>query len=190
MSDLRDRLIAAAVTGTEWTADEWRDYIRDRAMFLDVDLTGEVLWHLAGELATHRQTIKAIEDAVAKLQLADVRRNGPVRFGDQFIKASPKSTREIVDLDGLVNWATKFDPDAIPKLFRLNADNLRITTLRSMAERWLGAGDDSDIDAVMQTFIEEHREDDTQLSVVPIDRAPKYAKALGHGQRVGSFTND
>ena len=110
----------------------------------------------------------------------------------------------------------------IPGLFRLSADNLRISTLREMAARAYNEGradettpvrdeeldallkppdedghfsekDHTDmragyVDSVEQTFIETTR-DETHLTEKPISKAPKYAQAMEHGHRAGTFTN-
>lgn len=172
--------------------DGWDEVVANETGAWD----GEQLWLLAGEIASRRSRLAALGRALNRRRLDDIRENGPVRYGDTFITKVPKRTRRI-DFR-LIAWAT-LNELKLHELFRLNADNLRITTLREMAGRiWdRQKGDDTIpitenrdeyIKMIEETFVQEEPGEVT-LSELPITKAPQYAQRLVHGQRVGSFEN-
>lgn len=181
---------------------------RDRievALNLAGDSRGEILWLLAAELDHYARRLKAVQDIVAQLRIEDVRTLGPVVFGATYTKVEPATTRKIVDLDALLQWVAQAEIDLalpegslIPELWRLDDGNLRITTLREVAERVYRVREPGDPDpdvvryirSVEDTFLETTRDETTEkLKEIPIDKAPKYVQGLGHGMRVGSFKN-
>lgn len=189
--------------------DDWDELIAEeverQAAATGAD-PAEIAWLLAGSLAEHRKTIQAAEAAIRRWRAGDIADRGPVRYGDTFSRVKPKTTREIMDRAALLGWLEHTarrlggDEDAadlIDKVWRLDAKNLRITTLRALAERvWKHEHPDgSDEDAeryawtITDTFISEDRAEDATLEDLPISKAPKYAAALGHGHRVGAFDN-
>lgn len=191
-------LDVAAEAGNDMTDEEWDDLIKVTFHEAPGDL-GETLWVVAGELATRRQTIQRLEAAVKRARARDVEENGPVRYKDTFVTVTPKTTKEVTDPEEMVAYFEGTDPRAVFVLFRLNADNLRITALRQLAERQYRErlGDE---EAPTKEEIKQHQRtvEDTflirtkepaELKEMPIDKAPKWTQTLGHGMRAGSFKN-
>ena len=89
------------------------------------------------------------------------------------------------------------DPAAVEKLWRLDARNLRITTLRGIAERaWRTERGSPDADltdeeathladyvrATEDTFVEVTRGDPI-LTEKPVHKSPQWVQKLNHGER-------
>ncbi len=221
MSALAAKLIAwlDEIAGTDISADFWDDVLDDELQAVHGPdgtetvpaATGELLWIVAGELRTRRQHIEGLEAAVSRTRAKDVLANGAVTYGETYITVAPVKTKTIIDKAGLIAWATQHDPEAVEKLWRLDAKNLRITTLRGMAERaWRRdtgntegdtlteteeAGLADYIRATEETFVETTKGDD-KLSETPITKAPAWVQKVlvdqggaAHGHRIGSFKN-
>jgi hypothetical protein len=205
----RIRQATAAGAAAAWTDEDWDELIAGD-LSRQASSTGaseaELAWLIQGALAEWKATISAAQKALDRWRAADVADNGPVRFGDTFVRTAPKTTRKIIDQAGLLGWldhtaktlgAQEDAADLIAAVWRLDAGNLRISTLRKLAERaYRQAHEDADDDAVAgyvraieETFIETTWEEAGTLQDVPIDKAPKYAGKLEHGHRVGTFTN-
>jgi hypothetical protein len=200
--------VASPAAGT-WEEEDWDSLIAgelDRQAANTGAEKAELAWLLANALAAHRQVLQRAEAALTRWRTADVEANGPVRFGDTYIRTAPKTTRKIIDQAGLLGWidhtASRLDAhedaaDLIAAVWRLDAGNLRISTLRTLAERAYrqehpDAGDEDAAKyarAITDTFIEEKREGAGKLEELPMHKAPKYTQTLGHGHRVGSYRN-
>lgn len=180
--------------------DEAWDDLLDAELPPDAD--GEYLWHVAGILASIRQGIKSAEAAINRRRVADIEAHGPVRFGDTFITYAPDNKRRITDKDALLGWLDQAGEqlgvaNLATEVFRISDDNLRITTLRRVAERYYAHQEPQDTDeeatAEYVQMIEDTfttwDEGDPKLKEIPIDKAPKYAQKLEHGHRAGSFKN-
>jgi hypothetical protein len=193
-----------------WAEEDWDSLIAGE-LARQAAATGaseaELAWILQGALREYRQTLEAAESALRRWRAADVDANGPVRFGDTFTRVAPKTKREIMDRPGLIAWLAHTaerlggDQDAadlIDKVWRLDAANMRITSLRGVAERaWRAEHPDSDDEAakayartIIDTFIHEDRDEAGTLEELPLSKAPQYARRLGHGHRVGTFANE
>lgn len=210
MTDITPIKKAADTAGTPaWTTEDWDSLIAGevarQAGAQGAD-PAEIAWLLAGALADHRRTLQEAEAALARWRAADVEARGPVRFGDTFVRVKPKTTRKIHDRAALLGWlehtaerlgAHEDAAELIEKVWRLDAGNLRISTLRSLAERaWRHEHPDTTDEAakkyvrtIIDTFIEEDRSGPPTLEELPLHKAPKYAATLEHGHRVGSFDN-
>lgn len=189
------------------TPDELiRDYV-DRAVDRAGGDRGEILWLLAAEIGHYQRRLNTIAEIVADLRKEDIETGGPVVYGETFVKVGHDTTIKIIDPKGLVDWlgsvemALDLEPGSlVTQIWRLDSSNLRITTLREVAERMYRhlEPNDDDPDApatfasgVVDTFLEIRRGDDApaKLKEIPIEKAPKYVQRLGHGDRVGSFRN-
>ena len=172
-------------------SEEWADVL---ARELGPEPDGELLWYISAELATHRQQIQKLETAIKVLRATDIEAAGNVRYGDTYVTVAPTRTRE-VDSESLIKWATHEDI-AIESLFRLDAENLRITHLRSAAATvYSREHPDKDLDdakeyghLIESTFVTITK-GEPALTEIPIDKAPKYVQSLEHGERIGSYAD-
>ncbi len=182
-------ILLSYAANTDIPIEEWGDIILGE---LGAEPDGELLWYISAELATHRQQIQKLETAVKTIRATDIGAEGNVRYGDTYVTVAPTRKR-ILDADGIVSWAGHEDI-AIETLFRLGADELRITVLRSAAAAvYARKHPDKDEDdakdyaaLIESSFITIERGDPT-LTEIPIDKAPKYVQGLEHGERIGSF---
>lgn len=135
----------------------------------DPEATLDELWDLRCAIGTitssARKLLAAVDSDIAKLLTGKV-----ARFGDSFVKVAPKRTLEVYNPDGLFDWLGDdarhaFKPEAI-----------RITSLRAIATK-RGA----DPRAIVNSFI-DYREDDPVVTVLPLDKAPRYASDMAHGE--------
>lgn len=157
---------------------------------------GERLWMIQGALDTWMRAARLARAAVDQLLIADIKARGDVRFGDAGYRIAPSRSRKIVDVDQLVAWARDAGgPDALAQIFRLGDDNVRVTAVRAIAERWIrsqGGGplaelSDDEVkaycDAVEQTHFEWVDVDGGErLDSIPATKA-KWVAGLEHGQR-------
>jgi hypothetical protein len=162
---------------------------------------GERLWMIAGKVDDHRRRLTNLADAIKRARLEDVRRHGPIRLGDSFVKIVPDGVNRVLDRDALIGWLDQAaeelgTPSLIPAAYRLDDRALRVTTLREIAERLYRhrePDDPSDEAAedyarmVQDTFLA--RKEGETLAELPESRMPKYATGMRHGDRVGSFKN-
>ena len=213
MSALGDRLLQWETTaGTDIPAAFWDDVLHEELLALHGPRgsegpaeIGELLWLTAGEVRTRRQDLEGLEAAISRARAKDITENGAVTFGDTYIFVAPAKTTTLIDKGALIAWAIQHDPEAVQKLWRLDAKNLRITTLRGMAERaWRRDTGNTEAEALTEeeeaaladyvkateeTFVETTKGDD-KLSEMPISKAPKWVqKVADHGHRIGSFKN-
>lgn len=168
---------------------------------LDPDAdNGERLWLVAGRVEDHRRKLAALADAIKRARIRDVRKHGPVRLGNSFVKLVPDSATVVFDRDALVSWLEDAGEELgagnlVPAAYRLDDKNLRVTTLREIAERLYrhrnpGATEEEAEQyarMIQDTFIA--KKDGETLAELPEARMPKYAQRMGHGHRAGSFTN-
>ena len=206
MSGLADRLLQWETTaGTDIPAEFWDDVLHEETKESPTADIGELLWNVAAEVRTRRQDLEGLEAAISRLRAKDVTANGAVTYGDTYITVAPAKTKTLIDKAALIAWATQHDPEAVEKLWRLDASNLRITTLRGMAERaWRRDTGNTEAEALTEeeeaalasyikateeTFVETTKGDD-KLSEMPISKAPAWVqKVADHGHRIGSFKN-
>lgn len=135
----------------------------------DPDATLEELWELRCAIGTitsaARKLLKAVDADITEVLDGNV-----VRFDDSFVKVAPKRTLEVYNAEGLFDWLGDDARHCFP------ANGIRITSLRAVAEK-RGA----DPRAIVNSFI-DYREDAACVQVVPIDKAPRYAQAMSHGE--------
>ncbi len=173
------------------TPEEWADVLAGE---LGPEPDGERLWYLSAELASHRQQIQKLETAIKVLRATDIEKAGNVRYADTYVTVAPTRTREL-DEEGLLHWAEHEDI-AIESLWRLTAENLRITNLRSAAAQvFARKHPDKDIDdakeygRLIESSFVTITKGDPALTEIPIDKAPKYVQGLEHGERIGSYAD-
>lgn len=182
-------ILLSYAANTDIDAEEWADLL---ASELGPEPEGEDLWYISAELATHRQQIQKLERAINVVRATDIGAEGNVRYGDTYVTVAPTRKR-ILDADGIVGWAGHEDI-AIETLFRLGADELRITVLRSAAAAvYARKHPDADEEKakdyaqlIESSFVTIER-GEPALTEIPIDKAPKYVQGLEHGERIGSF---
>ena len=110
---------------------------------------------------------KIIEERISE----ELGEGGSYRYGDQFIRASGSPKYKVTAPDELVAFAG----DDFPKLVNV-VNSVKIGALKSLLKE---RGHDEDF---IDTF-GEYVEDDKPLSVMPIDKAPKWAQKLEPGAR-------
>lgn len=110
---------------------------------------------------------KAVEERIAR----ELGEGGAVRYGDQFIKAGPGKEFVVKDPEAIV----KFAGADLAKLVNVK-NSIRVTSLKSLL---IERGHEKDF---IDTF-GDYEDDGKPLTVQPIDKAPKYAQKLEHGQR-------
>ena len=187
-----ERLLMIAIN-TDPSVEDWLDILEEE--YPAEEEHGEALWGLAGEIAERRRRQNNLIAALKLHRAQDISEYGATQYGGTYITTAPDSKR-IVDREGLVAWATHIDPDAVPKLWRLDTKALRITAVRALAKTsWLREhpdGTDEEADAyarvIEDTFISVEKGERT-LVEMPIDKAPQWAQELDHAQRAGSFRN-
>lgn len=139
--------------------------------------------YLLDEMLVEAGRMKRAADAVAKrirdALLADVEAHSPIRIGDTVYASVPDRQRRLVDSGGFKAWLGEDWINAV----RVDAGNVRITTVRQIAEqRGL------DPKAVEETFFDWYGEEDARrLQPYPVNGAstPKWAKELPEGMRRG-----
>lgn len=179
--------------------DAWDDLL---AAELPTDVDGEYLWLLNASITNIRQGLQALERAVGRRRALDIEENGPVRFGDTFVTFAPDNKRRLADKDALLGWLDQASEELgvanlATEVFRISDDNLRVQTLRNVAKRLYEHREPGDPDeeaieeyvAMIESTFTTWEVGDPKLKEIPIDKAPKYAQKLEHGNRVGSFKN-
>lgn len=182
-------ILLSYAANTDIDAEEWAEVLAGE---LGAEPEGELLWYISAELATHRQQIQKLERAINVVRATDIGAEGNVRYGDTYVTVAPTRKR-ILDADGIVGWAGHEDI-AIETLFRLGADELRITVLRSAAaavyaRKHPDADEEKakDYAALIESSFVTIERGEPALTEIPIDKAPKYVQGLEHGERIGSF---
>lgn len=194
------RILAAWATAGLDT-DGWNDLLRN-TIGADALADGEYLWLLAEAIADQRKGLARLENTINEHRARDVTTHGPVRFADTFITYTPDNQRKILDKDALLEWLDQASeelgvPNLATQVFRISDDNLRIQTLRHVAERLYHHREEADdseegaadfVQLIEDTFL-TIKKGAPKLKEIPIDKAPKYAQKLDHGHRAGSFAN-
>ena len=196
MSGIGEAVMAQA--SADLPAEDWDDMLGAalKTLLASTD-PGEKLWLLAAEIRNRRQSLQRLEAAISRLRARDILTNGAVVYADTYITVAPTMTRTLVDKAALIAWAQTHDPAAVEKLWRLDARNLRITTLRGIAERaWRTERGSPDADltdeeathladyvrATEDTFVEVTRGDPI-LTEKPVHKSPQWVQKLNHGER-------
>lgn len=141
----------------------------------DLPADDEELWVLIGRVeAVARAARELAEDLRAGL----ARRldGAALRFGDTILVASPQRTDRLVDPDALIDWLGDDWATVIPVTA---STRVRRRALEAVAEK---RGVDPEV--VWDTFVETEWSE-PRLQAMPVDRAPAWARKLGHGERRG-----
>lgn len=159
----------------------------------DPDREAETLWLLMSNLEGVAKAAATVVEAARRVFVANVAAAGAVRFGDTVYRAAPHTVDRIDDVDGLLDWlASVGGADAIRKVFRHGADNLRKTALDDEVARFLADGGEvtdehrAQARALFDTWgigKVAHASGGIKLESVPANRA-KWSDALAeHGGR-------
>ncbi len=182
-------VLLSYVSHVDIPIEEWGEILLGE---LGAEPDGELLWYISAELATHRQQIQKLETALKTIRATDITEAGNVRYGDTYVTVAPTRKR-ILDEDGIVAWAGHEDI-AVETLFRLGADALRITVLRSAAaavyaRKHPDAEEEKakDYAQLIESSFVTIEKGEPALTEMPIDKAPKYVQGLEHGERIGSY---
>lgn len=133
----------------------------------------EALWLTIGEAETLVAAARQVLEAV-KAQLAGtLEANESVRFGDTIYKTSPDRKDRVIDPAGLIEFLGDDWHHVVPVT---SSTRLKVGGFRAVAERR-----GLDFETVRDTFIDTEW-GDPKLAAVPVDKAPKYAAKLRHGE--------
>ena len=133
----------------------------------------EELWVLIGRVEAVARAARELADDL-RAGLARRLDGAALRFGDTVLVASPTRTDRLVDPDALIDWLGADWATVIPVTA---STRVRRRALESVAEkRGVDPG------AVWDTFVETEW-GEPRLQAIPVDRAPKWAQALAHGER-------
>ena len=129
----------------------------------------------------HRKTFTGIIDAAKAIkgvfdkELAVILGpGGRARLDDYLVSYKQDRKLEVTDPEGLADWLGDDLREAV------NLNQVRRTSLRNIAER---RGVDPNF--ALEVFCDEQLTD-AKLATVPLDKAPKYAQAMEHGQTRGA----
>lgn len=129
------------------------------------------LWEIRRWFDTIISAAKGLRELVDG-EIADKLAGGSARFDDSFIRVVPVRTARVYNAEGLFNW---LGPDVRAAF---NPQQVRLTAIRAIAEK---RGQTPE--AVVNSFI-DFEEGETRLQVLPLNKAPKYAASLNHGDVV------
>lgn len=133
----------------------------------------EELWVLIGRVEAVARAARELADEM-KNALAARLDGAALRFGYTILVASPQRTDRLVDPDALIDWLGDDWATVIPVTA---STRVRRRALEAVAEK-RGV----DPETVWDTFVETEWSE-PRLQAMPVDRAPKWAQALSHGER-------
>lgn len=131
------------------------------------------LWDLIGRVEAVARAARALADEMRDTLAARLD-GAALRFGDTILVASPTRTDRLVDPDALIDWLGEDWATVIP----VTAS----TRVRRRALEAVAGKRGVDPEAVWDTFVETEWSE-PKLQAMPVDRAPKWAQALSHGER-------
>jgi len=133
----------------------------------------EQLWFMLGDAEHIRTAANDLVNAIRTELASRLRENEAVRFGDTVYRMSVDRKERVIDPRALADWLRDDWHHVVPLS---HSTPLKKTGLRAICER-RGV----EYETVRDSFIDVEW-GGPKLSAIPIDRAPKYARGLEHGE--------
>jgi hypothetical protein len=159
--------------------------------------TAEELWLMVGRLDQWAAAAKRLKPILEEYLRRDIKVHGAIRLGDAGYYSGIKTTRKLIDPEGLIGWLGEDAAEAF------NPNTAKITAVRAIADRRyreiyeVGWGEDPEaldnwiaarVGAVEDSFYERVTDDEGEpvevLKSAPASRT-KWVQALGQGERRG-----
>lgn len=132
----------------------------------------EELWEERKTLTGIIAAAKRVRDEIDKLIANKLGPATSVRLDDFQVKLAPSRRLRVIDPEGFKNWVGK-DWDEV---INVTSATLRVKALRAIAEKR-----DEDPDMALDAFC-KWIEGEPRVTTIPIDKAPKYAQDMEHGE--------
>ena len=179
------------------------EYPWDEEDWPATDIGIEELWEALGHATEIRQAAAVLEARLRDLMLTDIQEHGSIVLGPTVYFPKRNTTLEWADPDtsprAVLSYALKGAGsshraviDRVLEAVRFGPREVRRSWLHAQAALRAGAGDKEEIDeakwGIDDTFFDRQESDTGPRYVLGsmatgLDRAPKWAKALGHGER-------